>query len=594
MALKNLHYADKRDVYGLLLRYSAHDLAFEKSEKLLDYLFDRRLFEVIANHFSLPLVSLFFQKKLFESFFPIAHQVVINKWHLANGEKYLSDFIDASLFPVPKLLELIWDFPIPLNESTATIKSSQLLKRQIKTLLKEVAKGLWQPLHRAWSRNRDEISVAINLSEGLDLSRRSSLFFLPNSGIPPRKIILYIEHPSIIRKFGGESVFNVMRDVDVQAIKLWQWFPRNRYPFFEKVQRELRNIQAQDSIDAWLLKLSLELVKDVKYWYGFFAEHCVKIHHDPTELGVTTIIKQMALEMFGGVSIGKLRSYPTHDPYFRFFYPNDIFFAWGSDGAARMLKWAELDNVLLSGLISPAKPTNHSIDTSDYFSILLLDNAFGDNESLDQLVYTPYLKRFYELFLRWLLEDQQIYVVIKPKKSYELPISADLLEKSQKTGRLQVVDDPLNKSPACYAPRKHFVISTGIFLSTALMECIAVGVKGIFYDYPNLRSVEPELYAWGKDKVIFNDMERMIVALKEYKASPSNCPNLGDWSVHLDGIDPFRDKKGSQRIGIYIRWLLEFFEKGLTRESAIEQANQLYASTWGDDKLYKSVASSVS
>ena len=44
--------------------------------------------------------------------------------------------------------------------------------------------------------------------------------------------------------------------------------------------------------------------------------------------------------------------------------------------------------------------------------------------------------------------------------------------------------------------------------------------------------------------------------------------------------------RGGERIGTYMRWLQEAFDQGLEREDAIEQANALYAESWGDDKIY--------
>ena len=37
------------------------------------------------------------------------------------------------------------------------------------------------------------------------------------------------------------------------------------------------------------------------------------------------------------------------------------------------------------------------------------------------------------------------------------------------------------------------------------MECISFGAKGIFYDYPNLKSIEFDLYKWGEGKILFDE-----------------------------------------------------------------------------------------
>ncbi len=65
-------------------------------------------------------------------------------------------------------------------------------------------------------------------------------------------------------------------------------------------------------------------------------------------------------------------------------------------------------------------------------------------------------------------------------------------------------------------------------------------------------------------------------------------PFLGDWSDHLNELDPFRDGRGGDRIGIYMRWLQEGFEKGLRRDKTIARANKLYAEDWGKEMVYLS------
>ena len=113
-------------------------------------------------------------------------------------------------------------------------------------------------------------------------------------------------------------------------------------------------------------------------------------------------------------------------------------------------------------------------------------------------------------------------------------------------------------------------------------------LEGVFFDYGNLQSIEQELYAWGEKKVIFNDLYEMVESIMKFKYNPLSNPDLGDWSTHLSEIDPFRDERGGERIGTYIRWLQKGFEEGLERDASIAQASQKYADAWGEDKIYYS------
>jgi hypothetical protein len=85
--------------------------------------------------------------------------------------------------------------------------------------------------------------------------------------------------------------------------------------------------------------------------------------------------------------------------------------------------------------------------------------------------------------------------------------------------------------------------------------------------------------------VIFDDIDRLIIALKRYKENPEIKSKLGDWSSYIDKLDPFRDGRGGERIGAYMQWLLESFDKGKSRDDAIQYANKLYAEQWGEDKV---------
>jgi hypothetical protein len=53
----------------------------------------------------------------------------------------------------------------------------------------------------------------------------------------------------------------------------------------------------------------------------------------------------------------------------------------------------------------------------------------------------------------------------------------------------------------------------------------------------------------------------------------------------MDQIDPFHDGQAGERVGTYLRWLLEAFDRGYGRDAAIREANARYAEKWGVDKV---------
>ena len=95
-----------------------------------------------------------------------------------------------------------------------------------------------------------------------------------------------------------------------------------------------------------------------------------------------------------------------------------------------------------------------------------------------------------------------------------------------------------------------------------------------------------EFYKWAKNKVIFNNIEKMKTAIENYKSDPSRYNDIGLWDKnYINSLDPFRDKKGHYRIGEYINSLLEGYDQGLKKNEVIKIANANFASKWGNNNI---------
>jgi hypothetical protein len=122
----------------------------------------------------------------------------------------------------------------------------------------------------------------------------------------------------------------------------------------------------------------------------------------------------------------------------------------------------------------------------------------------------------------------------------------------------------------------------GIGISTAIIEAAIAGCRGIHCDLTHFRS--HEFYQWGYERLIFDDLDRLMVSVKGCKSGNSVYAELGDWSPFLDRLDPFRDGRAGERMGVYLRWCLEGFDEGLNRNEIIRRANEKYHNRWGEDK----------
>ena len=59
----------------------------------------------------------------------------------------------------------------------------------------------------------------------------------------------------------------------------------------------------------------------------------------------------------------------------------------------------------------------------------------------------------------------------------------------------------------------------------------------------------------------------------------------------LPELDPFRDGRAAERMGTYLRWLLEGFDQGWDREKIMAVAAERYAARWGTDTIIQINAS---
>ena len=146
-----------------------------------------------------------------------------------------------------------------------------------------------------------------------------------------------------------------------------------------------------------------------------------------------------------------------------------------------------------------------------------------------------------------------------------------------------------NSIPWHYSEISNMVVALSVnCIPTALINCLINNKKtrGVFFDYPNLRRSESDLYSWGENKVIFANMNKMFQSLKEFKSNPSLFNDFGVWPEdYIKKFDAFRDRKGSYRFNNYINSILKGFDGGLDKTKAILAANKIFSKKWGSDKV---------
>ena len=148
------------------------------------------------------------------------------------------------------------------------------------------------------------------------------------------------------------------------------------------------------------------------------------------------------------------------------------------------------------------------------------------------------------------------------------------------TGRCLVLAQEIGPNTPCLASD----LCVGLGHNTAAVISAIEGRRAIICDLA-LTPNHPWA-SWGMGRVLFHDLESLGAQIDAHKRDPQNSL-LGDFTPAIDSLDPFRDGRTGERIGTYIGWLLEAFDSGLDRDSAIQQANERYSAAWGADTVVR-------
>ena len=217
---------------------------------------------------------------------------------------------------------------------------------------------------------------------------------------------------------------------------------------------------------------------------------------------------------------------------------------------------------------------------------------FDENSAADSrwLSGHEFIRKNYEFLLEKVLSKPWLGVVFKPKTPrtlrHRLGPVADVLKRAEETGRCFVLEGGALQSsypPAIGALAADIAIHSNLYASTAGVEAALAGVSTLLLDREGW-SIS-KLYDLGKGKVVFTDWESLWNAIDEYRSSNGSMIGFGDWSALLDKIDPFRDGRAAERIGTYLKWLLDGFKAGFSRDTVMADAAERYCKAWGKDKI---------
>jgi len=126
----------------------------------------------------------------------------------------------------------------------------------------------------------------------------------------------------------------------------------------------------------------------------------------------------------------------------------------------------------------------------------------------------------------------------------------------------------------------------GLGINSAATESQFAGVPSFHFD---LSRTEKNRFAKeGLGKVVFHSLEDMKEAITR-QINPARALSTSETNNFYRALDPFRDGHASERISLYMSFLMDGFNRGLDRNAAKAHAAENYRRNWGSDKVISSL-----
>ncbi len=220
--------------------------------------------------------------------------------------------------------------------------------------------------------------------------------------------------------------------------------------------------------------------------------------------------------------------------------------------------------------------------------------AFLDENTLDDgrwFTGHAFTQKNYAYLIDKVLQDLRYGIIFKPKSPGNLmrrlgPV-AGMLEDLQKSGRAIVLGG--GSLQGMYPP-----VLASLAADLTIHECLSAGSAGVESALAGASTLFLDTEGWpvspfyqgGLGKVVFQDWNSLWQACSDFFEKPGAKSHLGNCAPYLTDLDPFRDGRAAERMGNYLKWLIDGLNAGLPRGTVLADANERYARLWGSDKIY--------
>ena len=335
--------------------------------------------------------------------------------------------------------------------------------------------------------------------------------------------------------------------------------------------------------NQWSAIFNKHNVKVCFNWQRFYSEHIV-MKDAINDLGGINAIWQLA---FNGV------------PYWDSQAQSDIFFGYSNFCINNEINNKSIAKYFIISGLPNDYITQHNYDEAYSIrnelykkGVKKIVSVFDENAGEDHRWHTGYelQQENYSKILMEMMKNKELGVIFKPKSPKFLkkrlgPVYS-LLEEGIKTGRCKLLDI-MNRNvsgiPTILAGlASDLVIHTDLSAGTAAIECAAIGKPVLLINRENC--LYSKLNELPLNTVRFNNWDDTILAIKEFKIGKINN-RIGNWGEFINYMDPFRDGLSAKRIGTYLKWIIEGYDKGIKSDSIMSLAAEKYIKKWGKDKI---------
>ncbi|MFH1772684.1 MAG: hypothetical protein ABH872_07705 [Candidatus Omnitrophota bacterium] len=598
---------DERELYHRAYR--------EKSKAAIDfgnqYLKNDWLARIISGIFNKSKIDLFLKQEIakdIEDFFILSNFMRWEKENL-NNQKDLRDVLIIKSSPWKKhlsgyghrLFYLVLGYPDIKRTASGLFIPFKVAIEITANLIFMFLPGKNIPAAKG-----NKPKIAVLHAQGADLSKRSDYFWFPASGIDPSKILVYFRYDCWPP---AKETINFIESYGMKWVNLLPWkMPRvgstSTSPEFYKLPHILfvKNqilclyrmtksffycLFKVSRISFWQWHILSDLANRTAVYESFFKIYGIKVHYGLYETGIDMTASNIAIERSGGIDACHHWSNYDHTEI-SIGKPYDIYFVWGSYYKNNFFNkdFYNVNYFVYTGypydnFFSNCKDSSHPyrrqlIENGAQFIVTFFDQSYSD----DWPKANKAIADVYKALLNKAINDSRFGLITKPKKNGEFWSQPALKEfellakKALKTGRCILLNKDTFPNEAAQAA--DLVVGFGVY-STPAIEAALSGVPAITIDLQNLSS--HPFYKRNLNSYVFNDLEKAMGKIKEYL-------NAGKAPLIIpEDVDPFRDGRSSERIGFFIKNLIDGFDKKLNRNEAVNHAVNSYREKWGKDKV---------